>query len=151
MKNIWIKILKMPFIKMHSKVLYVIIMLWVNSVLRYVRPEVFHDVSLMYDKCSSGICLMYEPLGVFIHRVEQSSPNVNKLAQGSTLIFLEPVSNWTRRWEHLLLCQPEFAACFWGTWWYHTLCGMRFYVGLASRAFLTCRGARFKTDLSFWQ
>ena len=39
----------------------------------YVRPEVFHGVSLMYDKCSSGIsrmydkcssgiCLMYEPI-----------------------------------------------------------------------------------------
>ena len=26
----------------------------------YVRSEVFHDVSLMYDKCSSGICLMYD-------------------------------------------------------------------------------------------
>ena len=33
---------------------------WVNSVLLYVRSEVFHDVSLMYDKCSSGICLMYD-------------------------------------------------------------------------------------------
>ena len=39
----------------------------------YVRPEMFQDVSLMYDKCSSGIslmfdkcssgiCLMYEPI-----------------------------------------------------------------------------------------
>ena len=46
--------------------------LWVNSVLLYVWPEVF-NVSLMYGKCSSGmclmnnecssgICLMYEPL-----------------------------------------------------------------------------------------
>ena len=33
---------------------------WVNSVLLYVRPEVFHDVSLEYDRCSSGICLMYD-------------------------------------------------------------------------------------------
>ena len=33
---------------------------WVNSVLLYVRSKVFHDVSLMYDKCSSGICLMYD-------------------------------------------------------------------------------------------
>ena len=54
----------------------------------YVRTWVFHDVSLMYDKCpsgiclmydkcSSGICLMYEPIrtlsGVFVHRVERSS------------------------------------------------------------------------------
>ena len=61
---------------------------WVNSVPNHVRPEVFHDVSLMYDrcfsgiclvydKCSSGICLMYEPIrtksGVFGKRVEQSS------------------------------------------------------------------------------
>ena len=30
---------------------------WVNSVPHYVRPEVFHDVSLMYDRCCSGICL----------------------------------------------------------------------------------------------
>ena len=33
---------------------------WVNSVLLYVEPKVFHVVSLMYDKCSSGICLMYD-------------------------------------------------------------------------------------------
>ena len=34
----------------------------------------------MYDKCSSDICLMYESLrissGVFVHRVERSSPTV---------------------------------------------------------------------------
>ena len=35
---------------------------WVNSVLLYVRAEVFHDVSLMYLKCSGSMCLMYEPL-----------------------------------------------------------------------------------------
>ena len=33
---------------------------WVNSVLPYVWPEVFLDVSLLYDKCSSGISLMYD-------------------------------------------------------------------------------------------
>ena len=67
---------------------------WVNSVLLYVRSEVFHGVSLMYDKCysgiclmydkcSSGICLMYESLrtlsGVFVHRVERSSPSVSSV------------------------------------------------------------------------
>ena len=61
--------------------------LWVNSVLAllYVWPEVFHNVSWMYDRCSSGIwlvydrcscgmCLVYEPFrtlsGVFANGME---------------------------------------------------------------------------------
>ena len=69
----------------------------------YVRPEVFHDVSLMYDKCfsgiflmydkcSSGICLMFEPIrtksGVFVHRVERSSHAVRIL--GSNPVSKDP-------------------------------------------------------------
>ena len=53
---------------------------WVNSVLLYVRPEVFHDVSLMYDKGPSGICLMYDKFpsvfawctSRFVHKAEFS-------------------------------------------------------------------------------
>ena len=63
----------------------------VNPFVLYVRPEVFHDVSLMYDLYSSGICLIYDkyssgisltykPLrtssAVFVHRVEASSPTM---------------------------------------------------------------------------
>ena len=33
---------------------------WINSVPLFVRPEVFHDVYLMYYKCSSGIFLVYD-------------------------------------------------------------------------------------------
>ena len=38
------------------------------SILLYVRPKVFHDVSLLYDRCSSNICLMYDKCssGIFL-------------------------------------------------------------------------------------
>ena len=54
---------------------------WVNSVLLDVRPEMIHNVSLMYDRRSSGICLMYDKCsgGIclmytnhFVHKVEFS-------------------------------------------------------------------------------
>ena len=56
---------------------------WMNSVLLCVRPKVFHDVSLVCDRRSSVICLMYEPLrtlsGVFVHRVERNFTTVVSL------------------------------------------------------------------------
>ena len=76
---------------------------WVNSVLLHVGPEVFHNVSLMYDKCSSGICLMYNKCssgiclmhkalrtwsGAFVHRVERSSPIMMTLMCHHCDVFL---------------------------------------------------------------
>ena len=55
---------------------------WMNSVLLYVRPKLFHEISFMDDKYSSGIYLMHEPLRtysrVFVHGVERSSFTLNE-------------------------------------------------------------------------
>ena len=75
----------------------------VNSVLLYVRPEVFHDVSVMYDRCSSGICLMpdkcasgiclmYEPhcLNIHIHPFGIVNPK-NHCYLNSVIQLLLPI------------------------------------------------------------
>ena len=73
----------------------------------------------MYDKCSSGICLMYEPIrtssGVFVHRVERSSHTVKSVTAcpTSNVVAIQDVSycncrdnfvNAPSQWETALQC-----------------------------------------------